>query len=85
MPTPRLLDQVRECLRVRHYSLRTEEAYLHWMRHFILHHGKRHPRDLGAAEVEVFLSHLATGVRVSASSSRVRRIGARGRVPSRRR
>ncbi len=68
MPTPRLLDQVRERLRVRHYSLRTEEAYLHWIRRFILHHDKRHPRDLGAAEVEAFLSHLATEGCVSAST-----------------
>src|SRR5712691_10183366 len=68
MPTPRLLDQARERMRVKHYSLRTEEAYLHWIRRFILHHGKRHPRDLGAAEVEAFLSHLATEGRVSAST-----------------
>ena len=68
MPTPRLLDQARERMRVKHYSLRTEEAYLHWMRRFILYHGKRHPRDLGAAEVEAFLSHLATEGRVSAST-----------------
>ena|SRR2546425_8393763 len=68
MPTPRLLDQVRERMRVKHYSLRTEEAYVHWIRRFILHHGKRHPRDLGAAEVETFLSHLATEGRVSAST-----------------
>ena len=68
MPTPRLLDQARERMRVKHYSLRTEEAYVHWIRRFILHHGKRHPRDLEAAEVEAFLSHLATEGRVSAST-----------------
>ena len=68
MPTPRLLDQARERMRVKHYSLRTEEAYLHWMRRFVLHHGKRHPRDLAAAEVEAFLSHLAAEAHVSAST-----------------
>ncbi len=68
MPTPRLLDQAPERMRLKHYSLRTEEAYLHWVRRFILYHGKRHPRDLGAAEVEAFLSHLATEGRVSAST-----------------
>jgi site-specific recombinase XerD len=68
MPTPRLLDRARERMRVKHYSLRTEEAYLHWIRRFILHHGKRHPGALGAPEVEAFLSHLATERRVAAST-----------------
>jgi hypothetical protein len=44
---PKLLDQVRQLMRLRHYSLRTEEAYLGWIRRYILFHGKRHPRDLG--------------------------------------
>ena len=65
---PRLLDQMSQVLRVRHYSPRTEACYLHWARHFILFHGKRHPRDLGAAEVEQFLTHLAVVGRVSAST-----------------
>ena len=65
---PKLLDQVREHLRVRHYSLRTEEAYTDWTRRFILFHGKRHPRDMGADEVQAFLSHLAVGRSVSAST-----------------
>ena len=68
MPAPRLLDQAREHLRVKHYSLRTEEAYLHWIRRFIFHSERRHPREMGAAEVEAFLSHLATEGRVSAST-----------------
>ena len=46
MPPPKLLDQVRERIRVKHYSLRTEEAYLHWIRRFIVFHGKRHPRQI---------------------------------------
>ena len=65
---PRLLDQVRERIRVKHYSIRTEEAYVDWTRRFVLWHGKRHPRDMGAAEVEAFLSHLACERKVSAST-----------------
>jgi site-specific recombinase XerD len=63
-----LLDQVRDAIRVRHYSLRTEEAYVHWIRRFILFHGKRHPAQMGAPEVARFLSHLAVRARVSAST-----------------
>ena len=65
---PKLLDQLRESLRVRHYSLRTEDAYLDWVRRFILFHGKQHPRDMGAPEVQAFLSHLAVDRRVSPST-----------------
>ncbi|WP_243324993.1 integron integrase [Geothrix sp. SG200] len=65
---PRLLDQLRERLRVRHYSLRTEDAYVDWVRRFILFHGKRHPREMGAAEVQAFLSHLAVERHVSPST-----------------
>ena len=68
MPLPKLLDQVRERLRVKHYSLRTEDAYLHWVRRFIYFQGKTHPREMGGREVEAFLSHLATVGRVSAST-----------------
>ena len=56
---PKLLDQVRGKIRLKHYSIRTEQAYLDWIKRFIRHFGKRHPRDLGAAEVETFLTHLA--------------------------
>jgi integron integrase len=65
---PKLLDQYRERLRIKHYSLRTEQAYLHWVRRFIYFHSKRHPAGLGGPEVERFLSHLATEGRVSAST-----------------
>ena len=65
---PRLLDQLRERLRALHYSIRTEQVYVDWTRRFILYHGKRHPRDMGAAEVEAFLTHLAVGRHVSAST-----------------
>jgi integron integrase len=57
---PRLLDQVRARVRLKHYSLRTERAYIGWIRRFILANDKRHPRDMGAPEVEGFLSTLAT-------------------------
>lgn len=66
--TPRLLDQVRYALRQRHYSLRTEETYLHWIRRFIFFSGKRHPRDMGAAEVTAFLNHLAVERHVAAAT-----------------
>jgi integron integrase len=65
---PKLLDQVRGKIRVKHYSIRTEQAYVDWIRRFILHFGKRHPRDLGAAEVEQFLTHLAVQSKVAAST-----------------
>ncbi|WP_305805343.1 integron integrase [Stenotrophomonas sp. YIM B06876] len=65
---PRLLDQVRQQIRVRHYSIRTEQAYLGWIRRFILANGKRHPSEMGALEVEAFLSGLATEGNVSAAT-----------------
>jgi integron integrase len=65
---PRLLDRVREALRARHYSRKTEKAYVAWIRRFILFHGKRHPRDMGAADVTRYLSSLATAGRVAAST-----------------
>lgn len=64
----RLLDQLTERCRVKHYSLRTERAYRDWVKRFILANGKRHPRDMGAAEVESFLSRLATESDVAAST-----------------
>jgi integron integrase len=67
-PPPRLLDQVRDRLRVKHYSIRTETQYVQWIRRFILFHNKRHPRDMGAAELEAFLTHLAVAGRVAAST-----------------
>lgn len=65
---PKLLDQVRAKIRLKHYSFRTEQAYADWIKRFILHFGKRHPRELGAAEVEQFLTHLAVQGKVSAST-----------------
>ena len=63
-----LLEKVRALIRFRRYSLRTEEAYLGWIKRFVLFHGKRHPRPLGEAEVVAFLSDLATTHRVAAST-----------------
>ncbi len=68
MPPPRPLDQVRDRLRANHYSMRTEDSYLHWIRRFIVFHGKKHPREVGGSQVEVFLSHLATDRRMAAST-----------------
>ena len=58
-PPPRLLDRLREAIRVRHYSIRTEAAYVDWARRFIIFHDKRHPLQMGPAEVGAFLTHLA--------------------------
>ena len=65
---PRLLDRLRAEVRVRHYSLRTEQAYVDWARRYIRFHGLRHPQELGAAEVAAFLTYLAVQREVSAST-----------------
>lgn len=65
---PRLLDRARSRMRARHLSLRTEKAYLQWMRRYILFHGKRHPAEMGETEINAFLTHLAVERRVSAST-----------------
>ena len=65
---PKLLDRMREALRVRHYSYRTEQSYVDWSRRFIVFHGKRHPAEMGAGEVGAFLTHLAVERQVSAST-----------------
>ena len=65
---PKFLDQVRAILRTRHYSLRTEQVYLGWIRRFILFQGKRHPREMGSAEVAAFLNHLANERTVAAAT-----------------
>ncbi|EIL89190.1 integron integrase [Rhodanobacter spathiphylli] len=65
---PRLMDEVRRVLRLKHYSIRTEGVYVGWIRRFILANGKRHPRDMGEAEVEGFLSALAVQGKVAAAT-----------------
>jgi len=68
MSQPRLLDRVRAEIRVRHYSLRTEESYIQWIKRYIFYHHKRHPAEMGAREISDFLSWLATGRNVAAST-----------------
>jgi hypothetical protein len=65
---PRLLEHLREAIRYKHYSYRTEQAYVHWVRRFILFCGKRHPAMLGEAEVTRFLNHLAVDRQVAAAT-----------------
>ncbi len=65
---PKLLDAIRQALRFKHYSIRTEQAYVDWSRRFILHHGRRHPREMGAEEIRAFLTHLAVEGQVAAST-----------------
>lgn len=68
---PKLLDQVRTAIRLKHYSYKTEQTYVQWIRRYILFHNKRHPKDMGVTEVEAFLSHLAVQEQVSASTQNV--------------
>ncbi len=67
-PKAKLLDQVREVLRVKHYAISTEEVYIHWIKRYIFFHQKRHPREMNAPEVQAFLSDLALNQKVSAST-----------------
>ena len=67
-PKARLLDQVREVIRVKHYSIRTEDAYVQWIKRFIFFHGKRHPREMGEAEIEAFLTDLVVQGKVAAAT-----------------
>lgn len=68
MARSRLLDQMREVLRVHHYSIRTEEAYLDWVKRYIIFHNKRHPSEMGEAEITEFLTWLAVNKHVAAST-----------------
>jgi integrase len=65
---PKLLDQVRSAIRVKHYSIRTEETYVNWIKRFILFHHKRHPQEMNSPEIEQFLTHLAVERNVAAST-----------------
>lgn len=64
----KLLDQVRDQIRIKHYSYRTEQTYVYWIRRYILFHNKRHPAEMGGAELEAFLTHLAVVDKVAAST-----------------
>ena len=65
---PKLLDQVRNRIRCKHYSIRTEQAYIEWIRKFIFYHGKRHPAEMGENEISAFLTYLAVKRKVAAST-----------------
>jgi integron integrase len=64
----KLLDHVRDAIRLKHYSLHTEQSYVTWIKRYIFFHDKRHPKDMGGAEIEAFLTHLAVHQRVAAST-----------------
>jgi integrase-like protein len=68
LPKPRLLDRVRQAIRARHYSRRTEKAYIHWIKRYIFFHAKRHPAEMGARELTEFLTSLAVAGKVAAST-----------------
>jgi site-specific recombinase XerD len=65
---PKLLDQVRNVIRRKHYSIRTEQAYIDWIKRFIIYHGKRHPKEMAEEQVADFLTHLARDLDVAAST-----------------
>ncbi len=65
---PKLLDQMRYVLRKKHYKLRTEYSYISWVKRFLFFHNMRHPSDMGAPEIETFLTHLAVDHQVAAST-----------------
>ena len=71
MSKPKLLDQVRSTIRFRHFSIRTEQTYIHWIKRFILFHKKRHPLEMGEEEIRQFLSYLATKENVASSTQNV--------------
>lgn len=64
LPKPRLLDQVREVIRLKHYSIRTEQTYIDWIKRYIYFHDKKHPKDMGAEHITAFLTHLAVKLNV---------------------
>jgi len=74
----KLLDQYREVLRNRHYSLRTEQTYISWVRQYILYHQKRHPREMSVPEINDFITHLVNKKNVSASTHTAPVVGAGG-------
>jgi hypothetical protein len=67
-PLKKLLDQVHDAIRLKHYSYRTEETYVQWIRRYILFHNKRRPNEMGTPEIGAFLTHLAIDGQVAAST-----------------
>ena len=76
--TKKLLDQYRDTLRIKHYSPRTEDTYITWVKNYILFNNKRHPKEMGVPEIEQFIIHLATTQQVSASTHTAPAVGAGG-------
>ena len=72
MNKPKLLDQLRRAVRVRNYSIRTERSYADWVYRYIVFHNKRHPAEMGAPQINAFLSYLATDLNVAASTQNQR-------------
>lgn len=70
---PRLLDQVRQCIRLKHMSMKTEKSYVYYIREFILYQNKRHPKEMGVEEIRAYLSYLAIEKNVAASTQNVAR------------
>ena len=68
MEKPKLLDQVRNAIRVKNYSYRTEQSYVHWIKRYVIYHHKRHPSEMGETEIQKFLTHLAVDKNVAAST-----------------
>ena len=68
MPKSKLLELMRSVIRLRHYSLRTEQSYIHWVKRFIIFHKKKHPAEMGERDITAFLTHLAVNRNVSAST-----------------
>ncbi len=68
MPKPKLLEQLRNAIRYKHYSIRTEECYVYWAKKYIFPHSKRHPAEMGSKEISQFLTHLAVKKKVAAST-----------------
>jgi Phage integrase, N-terminal SAM-like domain len=73
----KLLDRVRDTLRLKHYSTRTEKTYIEWIKRYILFHQKRHPKDMASPEIEAFIAHLAVERNVAVSTHTVLAVGAR--------
>jgi len=68
---PRLLDQARQVMRLKHFSLKAEKSYIYYIRDFIVFHNKRHPREMGVAEIRAYLSHLAVEKNVAVSTQNI--------------
>jgi len=73
----KLLDQVRETIRTKHYSYRTEQTYVDWIKRYILFHQKRHPKDMGPEEIQAYITYLANERKVASSTHTVLAVGAR--------